>query len=90
MVGTQTGQAEVVPLEVRVAGLSKSFPREGGRLEVLRDISLTVPPGWFVTILGPSGSGNSTLLAILAGLDAPDAGTVSLWPQGGAPRLVGL
>jgi ABC-type nitrate/sulfonate/bicarbonate transport system ATPase subunit len=76
-----------VPLEVRVAGVFKSFPREGGRLAVLRDITLTVPPGWFVTILGPSGSGKSTLLAILAGLDAPDAGTVSLWPRGGGVAL---
>ncbi len=91
MTATELGQAGSVPLplEVRVAGLVKAFPREGGRLEVLRDINLTVPPGWFVSILGPSGSGKSTLLAILAGLDAPDAGTVSLWPQGGGTALPG-
>src|SRR5262249_18211127 len=70
------------PLEVHVAGLYKSFPREGGRLEVLRDVSMDVPARAFVSVVGPSGSGKSTLLAILAGLDEPDKGTVTLLPAG--------
>ena len=64
-------------------GVSKSFRREGGgRVEALRDLDLHVPAGSFVSILGPSGSGKSTLLGILAGLDAPDSGTVQLLPRG--------
>ena len=70
------------PVEVQLRGVSKSFPQEGGRLEVLRDIDMDVPAGSFVTIVGPSGSGKSTLLGILAGLDEPDAGVVSLRHRG--------
>jgi putative hydroxymethylpyrimidine transport system ATP-binding protein len=73
---------QVVPIEVRVEGVSKSFPRDGGRFEALRDLDLTVPAGRFVSILGPSGSGKSTLLGILAGLDAPDTGKVTLLQSG--------
>ncbi|MDQ6693423.1 MAG: ABC transporter ATP-binding protein [Chloroflexota bacterium] len=69
------------PLRLTLQGLSKSFPREGGRLEVLRALSLEVLAGSFVAILGPSGSGKSTLLSIIAGLDEPDRGTISLFPQ---------
>ncbi len=43
---------------------------------VLKDVSLTVPDGAFVIILGASGSGKSTLLSVLSGLETPDSGTV--------------
>lgn len=75
------------PLEVRVSGVSKSFPREGGRLDVLRDISLEAPAGSFVTIVGPSGSGKSTLLNILAGLEPADSGSIILQSAGQAQPL---
>lgn len=48
----------------------------GERL-VLRDVSLQVPPGGAMLLLGANGSGKSTLLRVLAGLKRPDAGIVS-------------
>ena len=47
-----------------------------GRHAALRDVSLTVNSGELLALLGPSGSGKTTLLRVIAGLEAPDAGTV--------------
>ena len=49
-----------------------------GSRTVLADVSLTVEPGELVVLQGPSGSGKSCLLAILAGLQVPEVGEVSL------------
>ncbi|MDF2617924.1 MAG: fecE [Xanthobacteraceae bacterium] len=46
--------------------------------DVLRDLTLSVPPGRFTALLGPNGSGKSTLLRALAGLARPSAGEVML------------
>src|SRR5437879_12102507 len=48
------------------------------QLAILQDISLEVMPGEAVAIVGASGSGTSTLLGLLAGLDTPSAGSVQL------------
>jgi predicted ABC-type transport system involved in lysophospholipase L1 biosynthesis ATPase subunit len=55
-------------------GLAKTFPSGDRKIEVLRGIDLAIAPGESVSIRGESGSGNSTLLNLLSGLDAPDAG----------------
>lgn len=47
---------------------------------VLREVDLTVPDGAHIALMGPSGCGKTTLLRVLAGLQAPDAGTVRVEP----------
>lgn len=71
--------------KIRVESLNKSFNVDGHRQSVLDDIQITVAAGEFVSIIGPSGCGKSTLLNIVAGLDFPDSGTVTVeGDQGGS------
>jgi len=63
---------------VQVRGVSKSYRRDSMAIPVLRDISLEVPEGEFLGLMGPSGSGKTTLLNLIAGIDRPDAGSVSV------------
>jgi predicted ABC-type transport system involved in lysophospholipase L1 biosynthesis ATPase subunit len=58
-------------------GLRKSYPSGDALLEVLRGVDLDVAAGESISVRGVSGSGKSTLLNLLAGLDAPDSGTVA-------------
>lgn len=60
-------------------GVTRSY-RQPGLEPVLAvaDVHLTVPAGTIVAIEGPSGSGKTTLLGLLAGLEAPDAGTLEV------------
>jgi lipoprotein-releasing system ATP-binding protein len=59
-------------------GVGRTFRGTGAEIEVLRDVSLQVPEGQVVCIIGASGVGKSTLLHILGSLDRPDAGTVRI------------
>lgn len=61
---------------LRAERLSKSFHQAGAQIDVLRDLDLQVAEGETVAILGQSGSGKSTFLSLLAGLDRPDSGDV--------------
>ncbi|RFF30222.1 ABC transporter ATP-binding protein [Wenzhouxiangella sediminis] len=55
---------------LRLRGLEKSVPHQGGRLWLLRQIDLDVGEGEFLSIVGPSGSGKTTLLNILGLFDS--------------------
>ena len=57
--------------------VTKSFARDGERVEVLKGVSLAVAVGELVSIAGPSGVGKSTLLHLLGGLERPTGGKIS-------------
>ena len=59
-------------------GIWKSYRTKRGVQPVLRGVDLTVEPGEFVSLIGHSGCGKSTMLGCAAGLVTPDAGTVRL------------
>lgn len=59
-------------------GICKSYQSAGGRLDILKDVGLSIESAEVVSIVGPSGAGKSTLLHILGGLDKPDKGVVRI------------
>jgi multiple sugar transport system ATP-binding protein len=60
--------------EVVLQNVAKSF----GATAAVRDISLTVPDGAFVVLLGPTGAGKTTLLRLIAGLERPECGDIRI------------
>ena len=70
---------------VRLDGVTKVFGRGAGATTALADVRLTVAPGELVTVIGASGCGKSTMLSLVAGLEKPTSGTVSV---GGAVALM--
>jgi putative ABC transport system ATP-binding protein len=63
---------------VEAREVSRRYGDGESAVDALRGVSLEVPAGQFTAVMGPSGSGKSTLMHILAGLDRPDAGSVSV------------
>jgi lipoprotein-releasing system ATP-binding protein len=78
-------------LVIQARGISRGFRQGPKRVQVLTNVSLQVPAGTSMAIVGASGAGKSTLLHILGGLDRPDEGEVivdgqSLWQKSDLER----
>ncbi len=65
-------------MTLSVRGLTKSYGLGDAKIVVLRGVDLDLPPGEMCAVMGPSGAGKSTLLHLVAGLDEPDSGTISV------------
>ncbi len=66
---------------LKAENLNKSFVLAGQVVPVLKDISLKLNAGEFLSVTGPSGAGKSTLLHLLGGLESPNSGTVFIQGQ---------
>ncbi|MBV9134742.1 MAG: ABC transporter ATP-binding protein [Chloroflexi bacterium] len=62
--------------DIRIEGVGKTYP--GGKTPAVENINLTIHDGEFMVLLGPSGCGKTTLLRMLAGLEYPDTGRISI------------
>jgi len=63
---------------IQASSIDKSYQLSGRQVPVLKNISLTVAEGEFIAIMGPSGTGKSTLLNVLGCLDSADGGSYVL------------
>jgi putative ABC transport system ATP-binding protein len=63
---------------IEVRNVKRWIQNGSRRVDILKGISLSIPAGQFVAIVGASGSGKSTLLGLLAGLDTPSEGEIWL------------
>uniref|UniRef100_A0AAU2JJN4 ABC transporter ATP-binding protein/permease n=1 Tax=Streptomyces sp. NBC_00049 TaxID=2903617 RepID=A0AAU2JJN4_9ACTN len=88
-------RAADVPYPVTVKGLTFSYPDT--EEPVLRDVSLTIPAGGSLALVGATGAGKSTLAALIAGIGTPQAGSVHVGPtdladvdEAGARALVSI
>lgn len=72
---------------IELQNVTKSYRTTTGRKFVFRNLSFSIPPGKNVAIIGRNGAGKSTMMRLLAGLDAPDSGRIVTpdsisWPVG--------
>ena len=67
--------------------VTKSYLTPNGRRYVFRNLSLAIPPGKNIGLIGRNGAGKTTLMRLLGGADVPDSGTIATdrsisWPVG--------
>ncbi len=70
--------ANAADIAIDIRGLGLVFATADGSVHALQDIDLTIAKGAFVSLIGPSGCGKTTLLRILADLERPSSGIVSV------------
>ena len=72
--------------------ISRAYRTFDGDIKAVEDVSFTVQPGQFLSLLGPSGCGKSTLLRLIAGLDRLDAGSIQIAgrPSADLPKHAGI
>ena len=61
---------------IKITGISHGYGSNQTRIEILKDINLTIEKGEFIAIIGHSGSGKTTFLNILSGIMNPESGTI--------------
>jgi len=61
---------------IQISQLRKSLFGGGHRVDIINGIDLTIPGGQFTAIIGASGSGKTTFLSLIAGLDSPTSGSI--------------
>ena len=71
------GTGKVQPI-ISLRDVVKSFPVGDSEITILHGISLDIHKGEFVSIVGPSGNGKSTLLNMITGIDHPNSGTIEV------------
>jgi NitT/TauT family transport system ATP-binding protein len=80
---------------IEVSGVRRVYSTGAtGPLVALDDVDLSIAPGTFVSVIGPSGCGKSTLLRVIAGLEQPDRGSVTVHgvtpDEASAAKMLGL
>lgn len=70
-----------------IRNMTKSYLTPKGRRYIFRDLSLSIPPGKNIGLIGRNGAGKSTLMRLLGGADIPDSGVIATdqsisWPVG--------
>ena len=75
---SQSGKSPLIKKFVEVENLSRAVGQGEDGLKILYDVNFYANQGEIISIVGPSGCGKSTFLNILAGLDQPDRGIVSI------------
>lgn len=77
---------------VELDGIAKSYPAAPGQAEerIFADFSLSVQPGELVAVVGASGTGKTTLLHLVAGLEPPDSGRVRVGPAARGDARLGV
>ena len=77
---------------IALRDISLTYQTKEGEVEALRKVSFHVANGEFVALVGPSGCGKSTLLSVIAGLEQPDGGIVTVCGEAvaGPTRRVGF